>query len=118
MPSCLQQMGPQKNCDCSPHWNSTDWRSQRDNRGILTPPTRRAGGKEASTAIPYGSAYLRRTACGSTKSVLCACHVWSASHIPPVPSPVLQACHWAIDELKASVPIWKKEFFAGSLPRS
>lgn len=25
----------------------------------------------------------------------------------------LEACHWAIDELKASVPIWKKEFFAG-----
>ena len=23
----------------------------------------------------------------------------------------LEACHWAIDELKASVPIWKKEFF-------
>jgi molybdopterin synthase catalytic subunit len=27
--------------------------------------------------------------------------------------PGLQACHWAIDELKATVPIWKKEFFAG-----
>jgi molybdopterin synthase catalytic subunit len=25
----------------------------------------------------------------------------------------LQACHWAIDELKATVPIWKKEFFEG-----
>ena len=24
-----------------------------------------------------------------------------------------QACHWAIDELKAEVPIWKKEFFVG-----
>jgi molybdopterin synthase catalytic subunit len=24
---------------------------------------------------------------------------------------MLQATHWAIDELKASVPIWKKEFF-------
>ncbi len=24
-----------------------------------------------------------------------------------------QACHWAIDELKAKVPIWKKEFFVG-----
>lgn len=23
----------------------------------------------------------------------------------------LQAAHWAIDELKATVPIWKKEFF-------
>lgn len=23
----------------------------------------------------------------------------------------LQAVHWAIDELKATVPIWKKEFF-------
>ncbi|GIL74403.1 hypothetical protein Vretimale_2114 [Volvox reticuliferus] len=23
----------------------------------------------------------------------------------------LEAVHWAIDELKASVPIWKKEFF-------
>ncbi len=22
-----------------------------------------------------------------------------------------QACHWAIDELKATVPIWKKEVF-------
>jgi molybdopterin synthase catalytic subunit len=22
-----------------------------------------------------------------------------------------QAVHWAIDELKASVPVWKKEFF-------
>lgn len=22
-----------------------------------------------------------------------------------------QAVHWAIDELKATVPIWKKEFF-------
>jgi molybdopterin synthase catalytic subunit len=22
-----------------------------------------------------------------------------------------QATHWAIDELKATVPIWKKEFF-------
>jgi hypothetical protein len=26
---------------------------------------------------------------------------------------VMQACHWAIDELKAEVPIWKKEFFIG-----
>lgn len=25
----------------------------------------------------------------------------------------LEACHWAIDELKATVPIWKKEFFEG-----
>jgi hypothetical protein len=25
----------------------------------------------------------------------------------------LQACHWAIDELKAAVPIWKKEIFQG-----
>jgi molybdopterin synthase catalytic subunit len=24
-----------------------------------------------------------------------------------------QACHWAIDELKATVPIWKKEYFEG-----
>ena len=23
----------------------------------------------------------------------------------------MQACAWAIDELKAVVPIWKKEFF-------
>lgn len=23
----------------------------------------------------------------------------------------LQACHWAIDELKATIPIWKKEVF-------
>jgi molybdopterin synthase catalytic subunit len=25
----------------------------------------------------------------------------------------LEAVHWAIDELKATVPIWKKEFFTG-----
>ena len=25
----------------------------------------------------------------------------------------LEATHWAIDELKATVPIWKKEFFEG-----
>lgn len=25
----------------------------------------------------------------------------------------VQACHWLIDELKAKVPIWKKEFFEG-----
>jgi molybdopterin synthase catalytic subunit len=25
----------------------------------------------------------------------------------------LEAVHWAIDELKATVPIWKKEFFQG-----
>ncbi|KAI3423847.1 hypothetical protein D9Q98_009682 [Chlorella vulgaris] len=25
----------------------------------------------------------------------------------------LEACHWAIDELKATVPIWKKEIFQG-----
>ena len=25
----------------------------------------------------------------------------------------MQACAWAIDELKATVPIWKKEFFVG-----
>ena len=23
----------------------------------------------------------------------------------------LDACHWLIDEIKATVPIWKKEFF-------
>jgi molybdopterin synthase catalytic subunit len=23
----------------------------------------------------------------------------------------VQACHWAIDELKAKVPIWKKELY-------
>lgn len=27
------------------------------------------------------------------------------------PLPISQAVHWAIDELKATVPIWKKEFF-------
>lgn len=27
--------------------------------------------------------------------------------------PLVQACHWLIDELKAQVPIWKKEFFEG-----
>ncbi len=25
----------------------------------------------------------------------------------------LEATHWGIDELKATVPIWKKEFYAG-----
>lgn len=25
----------------------------------------------------------------------------------------MQACHWLIDELKAKVPIWKKECFEG-----
>ena len=25
----------------------------------------------------------------------------------------MQACHWGIDELKARVPIWKKEFYEG-----
>ncbi|GAX85631.1 hypothetical protein CEUSTIGMA_g13046.t1, partial [Chlamydomonas eustigma] len=25
--------------------------------------------------------------------------------------PALEAVHWAIDELKATVPIWKREFF-------
>lgn len=25
----------------------------------------------------------------------------------------VQACAWAIDELKATVPIWKKEYFVG-----
>jgi molybdopterin synthase catalytic subunit len=24
----------------------------------------------------------------------------------------LEACHWIIDEIKASVPIWKKEIYA------
>ena len=33
-------------------------------------------------------------------------------HAPPPPQPS-QACHWLIDELKATVPIWKKEFFEG-----
>ena len=33
-------------------------------------------------------------------------------HIDALDYP-LQAVHWAIDELKASVPIWKKEFFEG-----
>jgi molybdopterin synthase catalytic subunit len=28
-----------------------------------------------------------------------------------VTAAALQAAHWAIDELKATVPIWKKEFF-------
>lgn len=28
-----------------------------------------------------------------------------------MPAACLQAVHWAIDELKATVPIWKKEFF-------
>ncbi len=25
--------------------------------------------------------------------------------------PTIQACHWVIDELKATTPIWKKEHF-------
>ncbi len=28
-----------------------------------------------------------------------------------VAAAALQATHWAIDELKATVPVWKKEFF-------
>lgn len=35
------------------------------------------------------------------------------SHPQIDPPPRLQAVHWAIDELKATVPIWKKEFFEG-----
>jgi molybdopterin synthase catalytic subunit len=27
--------------------------------------------------------------------------------------PAFDACRWAMDELKRTVPIWKKEFFAG-----
>lgn len=44
---------------------------------------------------------------------------WAASALTPrspstTPTPApTQACHWAIDELKATVPIWKKEFFEG-----
>ena len=26
---------------------------------------------------------------------------------------IMQACAWAIDELKATVPIWKKEVYEG-----
>lgn len=41
--------------------------------------------------------------------------VCEASVIIAVSSPhrlaALEAAHWAIDELKATVPIWKKEFF-------
>mmetsp|Transcript_11055 Transcript_11055/g.33157 ORF Transcript_11055/g.33157 Transcript_11055/m.33157 type:complete len:164 (-) Transcript_11055:781-1272(-) len=28
-------------------------------------------------------------------------------------APALEACHWVIDELKATVPIWKKEVYEG-----
>ncbi|KAI8473952.1 MAG: Molybdopterin biosynthesis MoaE [Monoraphidium minutum] len=42
--------------------------------------------------------------------------VCEASVVIAVSSPhrkaALEAVHWAIDELKATVPIWKKEFFA------
>jgi molybdopterin synthase catalytic subunit len=34
------------------------------------------------------------------------------THITRMLSTRLQAVHWLIDELKAVVPIWKKEFFA------
>ncbi|GAB4817547.1 hypothetical protein N2152v2_004593 [Parachlorella kessleri] len=44
-------------------------------------------------------------------------HIGEASVIIVASSPhrrdALEACHWAIDELKATVPIWKKEFFEG-----
>lgn len=36
----------------------------------------------------------------------------SASPSPTLTRAHAQAVHWAIDELKATVPIWKKEFFA------
>tara|TARA_B110000977_G_scaffold170550_1_gene221368 strand:- start:934 stop:1413 length:480 start_codon:yes stop_codon:yes gene_type:complete len=43
--------------------------------------------------------------------------VGESSVIIAVSSPhrqdALQATHWCIDELKATVPIWKKEFFEG-----
>ena len=39
--------------------------------------------------------------------------VRSAPQGPCTRLPPAQACHWAIDELKATVPIWKKEFFEG-----
>jgi len=45
------------------------------------------------------------------------CGVGEPSVIIAASSPhrrdALEAVHWAIDELKASVPIWKKEFFEG-----
>lgn len=45
------------------------------------------------------------------------CPVKEASVVIAVSSPhrraALEACAWAIDELKATVPIWKKEFFEG-----
>ncbi len=33
-------------------------------------------------------------------------------HDTPLQHVCLQAVHWLIDELKAVVPIWKKEFFS------
>lgn len=31
---------------------------------------------------------------------------------PPFPASLTEACHFAIDELKATVPIWKREVYA------
>ena len=71
---------------------------------------------QTSVIIAVSSAH-RREALEVTARLLAAlssncCPGAYVSHT--VPSCCLaQACHWAIDELKAKVPIWKKECYEG-----
>ena len=65
---------------------------------------------EPSVMIAVSSAH-RKEALEVRGRISCK-HVWlliPGAH--PYRPGTSQACHWAIDEIKASVPIWKKEYF-------
>jgi molybdopterin synthase catalytic subunit len=74
------------------------------------------GVSQTSVIIAVSSAHRREAL-----EVQCAVHAAAeASQLRLAFSSILsgcavgiQACHWLIDELKARVPIWKKEFFEG-----
>ena len=51
----------------------------------------------------------RRQSLGSHRAIYRGVEHTARPHEPFL----TQACHWAINELKARVPIWKKEFYEG-----
>lgn len=105
-------MGNRQSGSGAPNWCSGCGGAQRHHRRLLGTQTRLAGG-----ALVWGAASVCLHAWQNIGMRMEDVRLLNCVRYQRAPGcacasvPGAQAVHWLIDELKATVPIWKKEFF-------